>query len=174
VSQVGLSKEEAEVTMGREPVMAWRRSWAERPPPMTRHPYFQSMGSHSTPQFDWQTDIWTKVNACVSVCCFLPSLPGPRSSPLSTFTCGPTQPINIEIQPGKPPVKSIEKNAVIPLAESLKDCSERVQPLWEQKIVPRIIAGETVLIVAHSNTIRYAYLPEPFLFMKLCLSFRRS
>jgi len=84
------------------------------------------------------------------------------------------QPINIEIQPGKPPVKSIEKNAVIPLAESLKDCSERVQPLWEQKIVPRIIAGETVLIVAHSNTIRYVYLPEPFLFMKLCLSLRRS
>lgn len=120
---VGLSKAEAETTMGREPVMAWRRSWDQRPPPMTRHPYFQALGNDSTPRFDWQTDIWTKA-------------------------------INIEINHGLPPVRTIEKNAVIPLSESLKDCAERVLPLWQTLIVPRIIEGETVLIVAHSNTIR--------------------
>lgn len=48
----------------------------------------------------------------------------------------------------------MEKNAIIPLSESLKDCSLRVVPLWEKSIVPRLIDGETVLIVAHSNTIR--------------------
>ena len=52
---VGLSKEEAEHSMGREPVMGWRRSWDQRPPPMTRHPYFQALGSDTVPRFDWQT-----------------------------------------------------------------------------------------------------------------------
>jgi 2,3-bisphosphoglycerate-dependent phosphoglycerate mutase len=126
---VGLSKAEAETTMGKESVMGWRRSWDQRPPPMIRHPYFQALGTESdgtgskSPRFDWQTDIWTKA-------------------------------INIEINHGQPPLRTLEKNAVIPLSESLKDCAERVLPLWQTQIVPRIIEGETVLIVAHSNTIR--------------------
>lgn len=50
--------------------------------------------------------------------------------------------------------KAIEKNAIIPKSESLADCAARVVPLLEQEIFPRIIRGENVLVVAHSNTIR--------------------
>ena len=123
---VGLSKEEAETTMGREEVMGWRRSWDQRPPPMTRHLYFQSLPmdpNDKKPMFDWQTDIWSK-------------------------------PLIIEVEPSGQSVKTLEKNAVIPKSESLKDCADRVLPLWENEIVPRILAGDNVLIVAHSNTIR--------------------
>lgn len=42
----------------------------------------------------------------------------------------------------------------IPLGESLKDTIARVVPYWEAEIVPRIKAGEHVLVVAHGNSLR--------------------
>lgn len=42
----------------------------------------------------------------------------------------------------------------IPLTESLMDCMERARPLWEYGIAKQIEKGETVLVVAHTNTLR--------------------
>lgn len=41
-----------------------------------------------------------------------------------------------------------------PGGESLKDTADRVLPYYERRIKPRIVAGETVLIVAHGNSLR--------------------
>jgi len=42
----------------------------------------------------------------------------------------------------------------IPLTESLMDCMERARPLWEYGIAKEIAKGNTVLVVAHTNTLR--------------------
>ena len=47
-----------------------------------------------------------------------------------------------------------EKDEEMPLTESLQDCCNRVLPLWREAILPRVRASETVLIVAHANSIR--------------------
>jgi len=44
--------------------------------------------------------------------------------------------------------------APIPRTESLKTTLERVLPYWAGSIVPRMAAGETVLIAAHGNSLR--------------------
>jgi 2,3-bisphosphoglycerate-dependent phosphoglycerate mutase len=49
---------------------------------------------------------------------------------------------------------TIEAHAKIPRTESLQDCVNRVIPLLEHDIYPRLKRGENVLVVAHSNTIR--------------------
>lgn len=41
-----------------------------------------------------------------------------------------------------------------PGGESLKDTAERVLPYYEQRIKPALLAGQTVLAVAHGNSIR--------------------
>ncbi len=42
----------------------------------------------------------------------------------------------------------------LPLTESLKNTGERFLPYWQEKIVPELKSGKTVLIVAHGNLIR--------------------
>ena len=42
----------------------------------------------------------------------------------------------------------------LPATESLKITLERVMPYWERRIVPRLKKGETVLVVAHGNSLR--------------------
>jgi 2,3-bisphosphoglycerate-dependent phosphoglycerate mutase len=41
-----------------------------------------------------------------------------------------------------------------PTTESLKTTLERVLPYWLGEIAPRLIAGETILIAAHGNSLR--------------------
>lgn len=41
-----------------------------------------------------------------------------------------------------------------PLFESLKLTIDRVLPLWQTEIVPRLQAGQNILIVAHGNSLR--------------------
>lgn len=41
-----------------------------------------------------------------------------------------------------------------PLTESLEDCQKRVLQYWKEEIVPTVQPGKTILITAHSNTIR--------------------
>jgi 2,3-bisphosphoglycerate-dependent phosphoglycerate mutase len=43
---------------------------------------------------------------------------------------------------------------LLPASESLKDTLERVLPLWNEEIAPRLRAGRNVLIAAHGNSIR--------------------
>ncbi|HQU16961.1 MAG: phosphoglyceromutase [Chromatiales bacterium 21-64-14] len=43
---------------------------------------------------------------------------------------------------------------LLPPSESLEDTLQRVTACWEERIVPRIRAGERVLVVAHHNTFR--------------------
>jgi len=44
--------------------------------------------------------------------------------------------------------------ALRPLTESLKDTVARVVPCWEERIAPRVRAGERVLVAAHGNSLR--------------------
>jgi 2,3-bisphosphoglycerate-dependent phosphoglycerate mutase len=44
--------------------------------------------------------------------------------------------------------------AVLPDTESLETTLFRVQPYWEAEIVPRLAAGETLLVAAHGNSLR--------------------
>ena len=44
--------------------------------------------------------------------------------------------------------------AVLPDTESLESTLFRVQPYWDAAIVPRLAAGETLLIAAHGNSLR--------------------
>mmetsp|Transcript_272 Transcript_272/g.647 ORF Transcript_272/g.647 Transcript_272/m.647 type:complete len:355 (-) Transcript_272:29-1093(-) len=49
-----------------------------------------------------------------------------------------------------------------PLTESLKDCQDRVLNFWQQSIFPTLAPNSTVLLAAHSNTLRalVAYLDQ--------------
>jgi 2,3-bisphosphoglycerate-dependent phosphoglycerate mutase len=42
----------------------------------------------------------------------------------------------------------------IPLTESLKDTESRMLPCWHETIAPELLAGKTVLIAAHGNSLR--------------------
>ena len=42
----------------------------------------------------------------------------------------------------------------LPVCESLADTIARVMPYWDEAIVPRIRAGQTILISAHGNSLR--------------------
>src|SRR5688572_12023681 len=42
----------------------------------------------------------------------------------------------------------------IPRGECLKDTVERVVPYWNERIAPRVSAGERVLVAAHGNSLR--------------------
>jgi 2,3-bisphosphoglycerate-dependent phosphoglycerate mutase len=44
--------------------------------------------------------------------------------------------------------------ADLPLTESLKTTLDRVLPYWTAEIAPHLVAGETVLIAAHGNSLR--------------------
>ena len=42
----------------------------------------------------------------------------------------------------------------LPNVESLKDTVERVVPYWETEIIPSVVSGKKILVVAHGNSIR--------------------
>ncbi|MDP3173718.1 MAG: 2,3-diphosphoglycerate-dependent phosphoglycerate mutase [Phenylobacterium sp.] len=44
--------------------------------------------------------------------------------------------------------------APVPDTESLKTTLERVEPYWSAEIAPKLVAGETLLIAAHGNSLR--------------------
>jgi len=44
--------------------------------------------------------------------------------------------------------------ALLPATESLKDTLARVLPLWNERIAPRLAAGQNVLVAAHGNSLR--------------------
>ena len=44
--------------------------------------------------------------------------------------------------------------AVLPDTESLETTLLRVQPYWDAEIVPHLLAGETLLVAAHGNSLR--------------------
>jgi len=44
--------------------------------------------------------------------------------------------------------------AVLPLAESLETTITRVLPFWQDTVAPSLLAGKTVIITAHGNSLR--------------------
>ena len=50
--------------------------------------------------------------------------------------------------------KDLVEEGVIPVAESLQDTMERTLPLWNNRILPLLLDGQNVLIVAHANSLR--------------------
>jgi 2,3-bisphosphoglycerate-dependent phosphoglycerate mutase len=65
-----------------------------------------------------------------------------------------TKPTTIVSEPGKKMFTICEKGITVPESESLADCANRVLPLWKHFIDPKIRMGETILVVAHANSIR--------------------
>ena len=49
--------------------------------------------------------------------------------------------------------QDLQKNE-LPRGECLKDTVDRVIPLWKNDIVPKILSGQKILIVAHGNSLR--------------------
>ncbi len=49
--------------------------------------------------------------------------------------------------------KNIDSN-MLPKSESLKDTLERVKPLWQGEILPKLKKNKNILIVAHGNSLR--------------------
>ena len=49
--------------------------------------------------------------------------------------------------------KGIDKK-LLPTTESLQDTIDRTIPLWESQILPDLLAGRNVMIVAHANSLR--------------------
>ncbi|HYC36841.1 MAG TPA: 2,3-diphosphoglycerate-dependent phosphoglycerate mutase [Usitatibacter sp.] len=52
-----------------------------------------------------------------------------------------------------PRYRGVDPSA-IPRTECLKDTVARVVPYWNERIAPRVSAGERVLVVAHGNSLR--------------------
>lgn len=51
--------------------------------------------------------------------------------------------------------KYADLNAMeIPVTESLQDTMERTLPLFQDRILPDLMSGNTVMIMAHANSIR--------------------
>jgi len=44
--------------------------------------------------------------------------------------------------------------AVLPASESLRDCQHRALACWREALLPRLRAGDRLLIVSHGNTLR--------------------
>ena len=65
----------------------------------------------------------------------------------------PPQPVDDEFsQAHDPRYADIEGGP--PVTECLKDVIERMLPYWESAIVPDLLAGKTVLVAAHGNSLR--------------------
>ena len=56
--------------------------------------------------------------------------------------------------PGRDPRYKKLTDKELPRSECLKDTLERFLPYWKNEIVPSIITGKKVLIVAHGNSLR--------------------
>lgn len=52
-----------------------------------------------------------------------------------------------------PPFDRLPEHALTP-TESLADVVARVRPWWHHAVVPRLIAGQNILLVSHGNTMR--------------------
>lgn len=59
-----------------------------------------------------------------------------------------------EFWPGRDPRYAAIDPTLLPATECLKDTIDRVIPVWESTIAPRVRAGERVIIAAHGNSIR--------------------
>lgn len=42
----------------------------------------------------------------------------------------------------------------LPASESLRDCQRRTLPYWHEVLVPRLRAGQRLLVISHGNTLR--------------------
>lgn len=118
------------------------------------------------PLFDWQSDIWTKA---ITVTRKPSRYDGSIEETIDIDTCAliPKWVRFIEdvwflsfiiLSPPLPITHSLTQSDECPLilwrSESLQDTAARVLPLWKEDIQPRLMYGQTVMVVAHSNTIR--------------------
>ena len=69
-------------------------------------------------------------------------------------TLPPVLDASSEMNPKNDPRYSILGLNDLPLAESLKSTIERVMPIWNDEIAPKLALGENILIVAHGNSLR--------------------
>mmetsp|Transcript_37967 Transcript_37967/g.88344 ORF Transcript_37967/g.88344 Transcript_37967/m.88344 type:complete len:294 (+) Transcript_37967:90-971(+) len=135
---VGLSKAAVEQKYSSELLHQWRYSWHTRPPPM-----------------DEDLRLYWEKNA--GWCKTITHSTKPRASTNSIREGrerGGMWP-KMSMLTTEPSVSSTGF-AAMPRCESLCDCAWRFLPLWTESIAPRLRRGESVLVVAHANTIRSA------------------
>ena len=69
-----------------------------------------------------------------------------------------SRPPAVEISDEKHPTMEIKysgiPSAALPCSESLKDCEERLQSYWADKIAPVLLSGKNALVVSHRSTIK--------------------
>ena len=144
----GMSKLEAESKFGVSVLSEWRNSWDTPPPPM-------DLDTLST---------WRRAVHCQTETHFT----DPSGSEVRVLKEGRIPPLGssfaepgADLEPPRPneytPSSTNWRDlmaAKMPASESLKDTCERVLPIWSNGIAPRLARGETVLLVAHANTIR--------------------
>lgn len=145
---VGLSKDGAERLYGKEQLTAWRNGWDVAPPPMDLKQLSK-----------WEDLYHTTAKTVVS---------DPQDSKKGReFTIHEREPVrsdstlqndyhhqNKSIHGMKLDDLPEESSINMPATESLSDTCRRILPIWTQGIAPRLREGQTVLVVAHANTIR--------------------
>lgn len=72
----------------------------------------------------------------------------------SLKTRPPAVTVNDPYWPGRDRRYADLKAEQIPVTESLMDCMERTEPVWEDKIKFELQRGRNVMVVAHANTLR--------------------
>lgn len=72
----------------------------------------------------------------------------------SLRTRPPPVDVNSPYWPGKDRKYADLTAEQIPRTESLMDCMERTEPLWEERILHELKKGRNVMVVAHANTLR--------------------
>eukprot|EP00521_Asterionellopsis_glacialis_P006194 CAMPEP_0195284856 /NCGR_PEP_ID=MMETSP0707-20130614/2904_1 /TAXON_ID=33640 /ORGANISM="Asterionellopsis glacialis, Strain CCMP134" /LENGTH=445 /DNA_ID=CAMNT_0040344257 /DNA_START=69 /DNA_END=1406 /DNA_ORIENTATION=- len=150
-SLVGLSKVDAEDVYSASNLKKWRHGWDSRPPPMDKETRME----------------WSKQEHCQCI-----TIVKDRSSNTHTTATAARQHGNNHQNSNNPnrSTKMVEKRIasslssnsnkatistrMIPASESLKDTCERVIPLWKSALAPRLVRGETILLVAHANTVK--------------------
>jgi 2,3-bisphosphoglycerate-dependent phosphoglycerate mutase len=66
----------------------------------------------------------------------------------------PPLPDDDPMSPAADPRYALLPDDLMPRAECLRDVVQRLLPYWQDAIIPSLAAGQTVLIVAHGNSLR--------------------
>ena len=125
---VGQSKSQAEQMYSKEMLGKWRYSWTEPPPPMDEETLAE----------------WIKFPHCRRIT----YLQNPAQNEL------PANPDHWTILEHNHQWSRGSDDQVMPASEAFGNVLDRLLPLWERAIAPRLAQGQTVLVVGHANTMK--------------------
>lgn len=165
-SLVGLSKAEAEAEYNHDLLSSWRCGWNVRPPPMNKEQQLEWAKKKHCQQIteirrisgsndDGKSyTIREKGSVYKNMKPYVPLYASSKKKKQARglMPNSLTQPL---IKPKSRHQTQIQDRVTrMPASESLKDTFDRVLPMWMNVLVPRLKKGETILLVAHSNTVK--------------------